>query len=142
MNVYIHDADIYCEDCGEAICEFLKGSDFAPTDPDDETSYDSSEFPKGPYPDGGGEADCPQHCGSGKDCFNAIELSDGHKIGAWLENPLTIDGLGYVREAIQGGGEVAALWAEWYADCLDEESPCENCMAGACNGCIHDEATL
>jgi len=84
--------------------------------PGRQRSYDSDEFPKGPYPDGGGEADCPQHCGAGAQCVNAIEFDDGHKVGAWLENELTTDGVEYVREAIREGGEVAEMWADYYRD--------------------------
>jgi hypothetical protein len=52
-------------------------------DLEDESSYDSDEYPKGPYPNGGGESDSPQHCA---DCRE------------FLENPLTSDGYDYVRE--------------------------------------------
>jgi len=114
MLVYIYAADIYCEQCGEAIRERIIREGLAPDNPDDERSYDSDEFPKGPYYDGGGEADCPQHCGSGEDCCNAIKLPSGRKIGAWLENDLTIEGIKYVHEAIQEGGDVAELWSEYY----------------------------
>lgn len=114
MNVYIYAADIYCEDCGGAIREQIAWKGFAPDNPDDEWSYDSDDFPKGPYPDGGGEADCPQHCGAGQNCFNAIEFLDGCKIGVWLENELTTEGVEHVQEAIQEGGEVADLWADFY----------------------------
>lgn len=108
MLVYIYAADIYCQQCGEAIRErILQG--FAPDDPD--RSYD---FPRGPYPDGGGEADCPLHCGAGSDCHNAIELLDGSKVGAWLENELTTDGIEYVSEAILGDGDMAEIWAGFY----------------------------
>jgi len=116
MQVYIYAADIYCEQCGEAIRERIIREGFAPADPDDQRSYDSDEFPKGPYCDGGGEADCPQHCGAGPQCVNAIEFDDGHKVGAWLENELTADGVEYVREAIREGGEVAEMWADFYRD--------------------------
>lgn len=119
MRAYIYCADVFCEDCGEKIRQALDYEGLAPADPEDEYSYDSDDYPKGPYPDGGGEADCPQHCGAGADCLNAIELSDGTKIGAWLENDLTSEGAEYVRQAVQEGGEVAALWAKWYADSLD-----------------------
>lgn len=116
MNVYIYAADLYCEDCGEAIQKRITEEGFAPEYPNDERSYDSDEFPKGPYPDGGGEADYPQHCGAGPDCLNAIEFPDGIKVGAWLGNELTADGVEYVREVIQEGGEVAELRAEYYRD--------------------------
>ena len=118
MDAYIYCADIYCAYCGEAIRAQITREGFAPADPDDEYGYDSDEFPKGPFMDGGGEADCPQHCGAGADCLNALELSDGSRIGAFLDNPLTSEGVDYVRAAIREGGEVAALWGDWY-DYLD-----------------------
>jgi len=114
MNVYVYNAGLYCEDCGKSIREQAIFEGHTPADLDDEWSYDSDEFPKGPYPDGGGEADLPQHCESGEHCINAIELSDGSKIGAWLENELTTDGVAYVQEAIAEGGEVAEMWKEFY----------------------------
>ena len=114
MNVYIYAADLYCEDCGEAIRKQITQEGFAPKDPEDEWSYDSDEYPKGPYPDGGGKANWPQHCGAGSECLNAIELSDGTKVGAWLENELTTEGVEYVRKVTQEGGEVAELWVEFY----------------------------
>lgn len=84
MNAYIYDADIYCEDCArKARSEGIRMD--------------------GPYPDGGGEADCPQHCG---DCHE------------FLENPLTTDGGDYVREAVEeatGDPDVLALWKNHYS---------------------------
>lgn len=105
MNVYIYAAELYCKECGEAIRKRLTEEGLTP-------EYD--DFLKGPYPDGGGEADCPQHCRAGPECFNAIELSNGTKVGAWLENDLTLDGIEYVHKAIREGGEVAELWARVY----------------------------
>jgi hypothetical protein len=118
MDAYIYSADIYCEDCGAAIRAQLTREGKAPADPDNEYSYDSDEYPKGPFMDGGGEADCPQHCGAGAKCLNALELLNGSRIGAFLDNPLTSEGESYVREAVREGGEVAELWADWY-DYLD-----------------------
>ena len=119
MQAYIYCADIYCADCGKTIRKTIRKAGTAPPDPADESSYDSDEYPKGPYADGGGEADSPQHCGNHGDCFNAITLDGGHKIGAWLENPLTSDGVQYVANEIAdatGDTEVLQLWAEWYAE--------------------------
>lgn len=114
MDAYIYDADIYCDACGESIRERIERDGHAPADPDDETTYDSGEYPKGPYPDGGGEADCPQHCGSGADCLNAIEV-DGRWVGAFLENPLTSEGMRYVKErAAEGLTECVKLWCDHY----------------------------
>lgn len=116
MDVYIYAADIYCWDCGEAICDELDKKGQAPPDHYIESMYDSGDYPKGPYPDGGGAADSPQHCGAGAECLNAIEFPDGPKVGAWLENELTVEGVEYVREAICEGGEVAEMWADFYCD--------------------------
>ena len=62
MDVYIFQAALWCEECGEAIRGRLTESGNAPGDAEDEGSYDSDDFPKGPFPDGGGEADTEQCC--------------------------------------------------------------------------------
>src|SRR5208283_3285117 len=98
---------------GRSICKHLRREGHAPTDPQDETSYDSDEYPK--FAGDAGEADCPQHCGAGEDCLEAIELPSGRKIGALLSTDLTSDGVRYTQEAIAAGGEVADLWAEEFA---------------------------
>ena len=52
------------------------------------------------FPNGGGEADAPQHCDS---------------CGVFLENPLTDEGVQYVLEAIEeGSGSCIAEWAAFY----------------------------
>lgn len=122
MKVYMYQAALLCEGCGKAQREHLDAA-FAengvePVDADDESSYDSDRYPKGPYGDGGGEADCPQHC---------------DQCGVFLGNPLTPDGDTYVREAAAPfevrpdmswseiaeeaaaqGNEVVAEWIEFY----------------------------
>lgn len=128
MDAYIYQADIYCEDCGRAIIRRLHGGKpardnggrFAPIDYEG-TSGDSNDYPAGPYTEGGGESDVPQHCGSHGGCENAIELNSGHKVGCFLENPLTSDGTRYVEACIRehhesgrGEAEVLRLWAEYY----------------------------
>lgn len=74
---------------------------------------DSDEYPQGPYADGGGEADCPQHCDA---------------CGVFLENPLTDEGIDYVTQTVladQRAGKKwsAALdcWAEFYGISINEE---------------------
>jgi len=106
MDVYIYQADLYCKDCGREICVDLRRESRAPKDPDDESSYDSGDYPKGPYPDGGGEADSPHHCG-------ACE--------AFLENALTGDGWEGLCDMIidylagQGGREeIIKEWIDFY----------------------------
>ena len=109
MNAYIYQAALYCERCGNEIRERLTDEGKAPANPDDEHTYDSDGFPKGPYSDGGGEADCPQHC-------------DG--CGCHLENPLTSDGENHVRESIldhlcsnDGDKDVIETWRAYYPEC-------------------------
>lgn len=73
MDAYIYQADIYCKDCANEIRKIKS------------LGENSEDYPQGPFPDGGGEADSPQHCG---DC------------GLFLENPLTEDGQDYVKEEV------------------------------------------
>jgi len=101
MDIYIFNADIYCAGCGDRMqseTEIPIGADF----------QDSTTFPQGPYPNGGGEADTPQHCG---DC------------DIFLENPLTSDGEQYVTESFEhekkmgikdGTARAVNIWADFY----------------------------
>lgn len=104
MQVYIFQADIYCEACGKDMIASLEKTTGAP--PID-MREDSNVWPQGPYSDGGGEADCPQHCGS---------------CGVFLDNPLTADGVKYASDAIRefdmtgkGNAEVIETWRDAYA---------------------------
>ncbi len=94
MDVYMYQADLYCVDCISKIQESLAPNEI----PGDENTYDSDEYPKGPYPDGGGESDHPAHCGG---------------CGVFLENPLTSDGYNYVQELLQEA--IRDNLAEWMA---------------------------
>lgn len=83
MDVYVYQAALWCEECTSEICleiNLPQGADI-----ENESSWDSDDYPKGPYNDGGGEADCPQHCDS---CH------------IFLENPLTGDGVAYVLDSL------------------------------------------
>lgn len=89
MDAYVYQAALWCDDCIKGVKEDLakeagKSVDEMEEEMSDETQYDSNDYPKGPYDDGGGEADTPQHC-------------DGCK--AFLENPLTSEGMEYAQEA-------------------------------------------
>ena len=97
MDIYIYQADLYCADCISKITKSLAPNEI----PGDENTYDSDEYPKGPYPDGGGEADTPQHCGN-QEC------------GCFLENPLTSVGYDYIHEALQDKIEKDPILAEWF----------------------------
>ena len=108
MDAYIYRAAIYCEHCAQEIIIELE----------EEAAYgkpikhygDSEWYPQGPYMQGGGEADSPQHC---------------DQCRMFLENPLTSDGEKYVREIVGdyqmrrahdcGKNEVIENWKEYYS---------------------------
>jgi hypothetical protein len=121
MDVYLYKAALWCGPCiikalvaerkaspcaidmqpAEALEQIVSANGFT-----SESDYDSDDLPKGPYADGGGEADTPQHC-------------DG--CGLFLENPLTTEGVRYVNEKLiehardgSGNVEVLKAWAEHY----------------------------
>lgn len=85
MDCYMYQAALYCAPCGEKIREDLDAAGKRPEDPDAESTYDSDAYPKGPYGDGGGESDSPQHC---------------YACNAFLENPLTSEGEEYIANEI------------------------------------------
>jgi len=53
MDAYVYCADLYCEECAS----FIRASVGRLND-----TGDSEDYPQGPYEDGGGESDSPQHC--------------------------------------------------------------------------------
>ncbi len=107
MECFIYKGDIYCEDCGRAIRRAINKEGGKPAGFPDESTYESDEYPKGPYPQE--ESDGPDHCGA---CH------------AFLENPLTSDGVRYLRDAIKNGkGLCTELWADFYSDQLNQPEP-------------------
>jgi len=124
MNAYIYKAALYCEPCGEDLPDYCTSED-ANHCTEEVIDSDCQRF--GPYPDGGGgKADTPQHCAS---------------CGLFLENPLTPDGVEYVREAVtdapHNAGPHESLvtdeWADFYADALagNNNAHCANCAKAA-----------
>src|ERR1700730_17287128 len=128
MDAYLYKAALWCGPCiikalvagrkaapgaidmppAEALKQVVSANGFT-----SESDYDSDDLPKGPYADGGGEADTPQHC-------------DG--CGQFLENPLTADGLTYVEDALRrylttkklsGATNAVVDWADFYKGELD-----------------------
>lgn len=103
MKAYVYQAALLCEACGVAKAAQRRPHMPEDFDPEDESTYDSDEYPKGPYGDGGGEADCPQHC-------DACDV--------FLENPLTGDGVAYVVETLIGDGVPGRSplkeWTDYY----------------------------
>jgi len=125
-DAYMFQGSLYCEDCGRDIQDTLRKKGKAPENEDNEESFDSDDFPKGPFSGGGGEADSIHHCDSNGECLNAIKLPCGSKIGAWLGNDLTSEGdewlAGSIRESIfkddAHGRQVNRLWRLKYSDPL------------------------
>lgn len=99
MDAYIYQADLICEDCAVKVKQELIAQCRAPENPQDENSFDSDDFPKGPYADGGGEADYPAHCSMCQE---------------FLENPLTTDGYNYVEDQIKEEIEKNPVLSQWF----------------------------
>lgn len=112
----IYKADIYCDDCTQAIKADLDAKGTAPTDPGDESSWDSDDYPK--YADDDAESDTPQHCRNHENCCNAHTLPSGRKIGVLIGTSLTQAGVEYVKESIDEDprSEVVAFWREQFTD--------------------------
>tara|TARA_R110000851_G_scaffold76487_1_gene168351 strand:+ start:415 stop:720 length:306 start_codon:yes stop_codon:yes gene_type:complete len=68
MEAYIYQADLLCDECAEVRKKDIHHNS---------NCQDSEDYPQGPYLDGGGESDYPQHCGN---------------CNMFLENSLTSDG--------------------------------------------------
>lgn len=93
MDAYIYQADCYCASCAEEIKAKL-------TAPPEGERFDSDDYPAGPFADGGGESDVPEHCAA---------------CGGFLENPLTSEGYAYVREQMAEHDSHSSVIAEWAA---------------------------
>ena len=110
MDAYVYQADLICEDCALAEIEWLKADGIS-------DSGDSETWPQGPYSDGGGKSDSPQHCDI---------------CGIFLENPLTREGENYVRAAIADDtdwrdgkpiepGSTLGQWREHYSYLFNQQ---------------------
>jgi len=118
---FIYCADVYCDDCGNAIRRRLTDGGKAPADPSDEWSYNSNDFPKGACDDD--ESDAPQHCAVGEDCINAIWIDENTRVGL-LFGKLTSDGITYIEEAIDDANRINHTWDKivvgfWYRHYTD-----------------------
>ena len=121
MQAYIYQAAFLCEECANKTCDVIVRNEDQPYKP----SENSDQWPQGPYANGGGEADCPNHC---------------DHCGVFLENPLTTDGYAYVRESVSLAAKMYAKdpictsvalteWAPFYDISLEEkeEPTCDDC---------------
>ncbi len=152
----IYCADVYCDDCiadikrriatelwertnatvcpdGTYVEKFDSREEISDhLDSMNESDYDSGEYPKySPGDECSMESDCPQHCGSGADCLNYSETSDGEKYGYFFENTLTSDGDEYVKETVNENlrdgrmdSPAVELWKPCY-DYIDYHGKCE-----------------
>jgi hypothetical protein len=102
---YIYCAAVYCDKCGEEIKAELDAKGQKPTDPDDQRTYDSGDYPKS-VDVASEESDVPEHC-------------DNCRV--FLENPLTSHGYSYVKDALNSGS-VIEEWASYYGFTKDEET--------------------
>jgi len=105
MNAWIYNASLYCDDCAKKIITELNKDKVIDTG-------DSGNYPQGPYPDGGGEADSPQHC-------DQCQL--------FLENELTTEGISYLFDAVcnfiaedWGDRKIIKNWVDFYDVTLEE----------------------
>jgi len=73
MDAYHYQATLLCDECGPNLQREIRAQNRGPMHPADEWMYTSDDYPTGPIPDGGGPADCPQHC---------------DRCGVFLENPI------------------------------------------------------
>ena len=86
MLGYTYAADVYCKPCGDKIRASLDASGRTPANVQDETTFDSGEYPKGPVDFAYEEADYPDVCAT---------------CGVAMENPLTEYGTEQLLAAAQ-----------------------------------------
>jgi len=110
--MYVFQAETYCDSCGKAIQNDLIDSGMAPENYSDEYSYDSDDFPKGPFPNE--ETDSPDHCASRESCEgDSVDLreyglpsngelcgAEEYVIGELLSDGLTSEGVSYLAEML------------------------------------------
>lgn len=85
MYAYAYKAALFCSDCTDIIKKDLDQKFQKSGAIPGLLINDSERYPQGPYANGGGEADCPQHC---ERCYK------------FLENPQTKDGIAFTMEAL------------------------------------------
>lgn len=110
---YIYQADVWRDSCGEHIKAELTRENEAPEDAENESSFDSDEYPKH-YDAENEESDGPENCADGR-CGG---FSNGHSYVTFLQNQLTQEGYKYLKEMLDGHGatlpEFAKEWADYY----------------------------
>lgn len=117
---YVYQADVWCDDCGKKIMSqiAMENPKAVPEDVDDESSYDSGEWPK-EYDPEAESSDSPQNCADGE-CGGQYWV--GYKLlsyGKFLGGMLTAEGYKNLKEMLdeyRPGAipEYAKEWAEFY----------------------------
>jgi hypothetical protein len=99
--MYIYQAAVLCDDCGEKTREALRLARKSPRNQAEESTYESDDYPKGPYDEDQARSDTPDHC---------------DYCGVFLENSLTEDGYDYVvDQAIKNPqSETIDEWLSFY----------------------------
>lgn len=71
--MYIYAADTYCDPCAEQIMADLDANGKRPPDmdPDNECTWDSDDWPKGPFRPCEDHDEGPDHCGSCAEIIDA-----------------------------------------------------------------------
>jgi hypothetical protein len=107
VDAFIYRAALYCTDCATDVvglvcdCEHhgMKTRSDGRLHANVSNLCDSECTPMGPFADGGGESDTPQHCDS---------------CGVFLENSLTDDGVSYVHDALGESEDYKSVaWTIW-----------------------------
>jgi len=68
---YVYQAAFLCAACGETLKHRLDADGKQPEDPDDETTFDSDDYPKGPY-----RAEYKETCDSMDRCLSLVGLRE------------------------------------------------------------------
>lgn len=109
--MYMYQATLFCDSCGEAIRKQLDEENKSPKDIENEYSYDSDDYPKSCGTEN--ENDSINHCDSNDKCLEAINLADygldkkaalvgmeTRLIGCLLTSSLTSDGIEWLQNTI------------------------------------------
>ena len=127
---FIYNADIYCDECGQKICDELRAAGKAPADTSNESLWDSDDYPKYAEPEA---TDTPQHCGCGSKCVNRFRVgvkgnivkTGGTLVSALITEELTSYGVDYVIEAVSRGNPLSRYWAKVFDEQISSHKSCK-----------------
>lgn len=118
----IYQGEVWCDGCANNIRRdiMMTTPEKVPDNPEDETSYDSEDWPKEYDPDEA--SDGPQNCADGE--CGGLAWIVGKEAGVvasttygkFLENALTEEGYAYLQRMLNEHGEVLSEFAQEWAD--------------------------